>query len=423
MKDIFLHKRSPFIFCCIAGIVLLLTRCINNENEEAINDSKEVKDSVRLITYKDFAGTASCTKCHKEITNDYVHTAHYLTSQQADKKSIQGSFAKGKNSFVYDDERTVKLEKRKDSFYQVYYYKGEEKLQRTFDVVIGSGTNGETYLSWVDGKLIELPVSYFTQIHQWANSPGYPLYPTVFNRPATARCLECHATFATLLTNENMQQPENFDSTQMILTVSCEKCHGPAAKHVAYQLQHPNDTTAKYIVNPAKLSRTLSIDVCALCHSGGLQKTQPSFQFTAGDSLSKYFDIAASQKNKMMDVHGNQLGLLSASKCFRNSQTMTCIMCHDTHKNERNTFTTFSQKCMTCHTTQHKTIEGISNTTLMNNCIDCHMPLQESMSVSFLVQGKNAPVNAVMRTHYITVYQDETKKYIQHLSAEQKKKP
>ena len=123
-----------------------------------------------------------------------------------------------------------------------------------------------------------------------------------------------------------------------------------------------------------------------------------------------------------MDVHGNQYGVLSASKCFQLSKTMTCITCHDPHKNETGNTALFSQRCMSCHTNQHKTIEGLSDDVLKNNCIDCHMPLQESTSISFLLQNKTQPVNAVMRTHYITVYNDETKKFIERNTASKKKK-
>ncbi len=50
------------------------------------------------------------------------------------------------------------------------------------------------------------------------------------------------------------------------------------------------------------------------------------------------------------------------------------------------------------------------------------MPLQESTSISFLLQNKAQPVNAKMRTHYITVYNDETKKFIEQNSSSKKKK-
>jgi len=209
----------------------------------------------------------------------------------------------------------------------------------------------------------------------------------------------------------------------MMLTVGCEKCHGPAAKHVAYEQANPNDTIGMFITNPNHLAKQLQLDVCALCHNGKLQEKQPPFQFVAGESLNDFYDATDVARNAgLMDVHGNQLGVLSASKCFRISKTMTCTTCHDPHKNETGNTLLFSQRCISCHSNQHKKIANLSNDVVKNNCIDCHMPLQESTSISFLLKKNMQPVNAVMRTHYISIYNDETKKFIARNASSQKKK-
>src|SRR5690348_5160830 len=213
------HKRTSITYTLIVIVLFLFVRCINNENKKQTSAQTTVqKEIIDTITYEKFAGSKVCGNCHKEITNDYFHSAHFYTSQPASLKTIKGSLKPGENSFAYDENRMVKLEKRDSGLYEVYYFKGDEHVTRRFDIVVGSGIKGQTYLSWVGNQLIELPVSYFTQVHHWANSPGYPLYPTLFNRPATTRCLECHSTFATTLTPP-MQEPEKFDSTKMILNV------------------------------------------------------------------------------------------------------------------------------------------------------------------------------------------------------------
>ena len=82
-------------------------------------------------------------------------------------------------------------------------------------------------------------------------------------------------------------------------------------------------------------------------------KTVPSFSFEVGDTLANYFikDTAA-KDTANIDVHGNQFGLLAASKCFKMSG-MTCTTCHNTHLNQRGMEEMFSQKCMSCHNEQH----------------------------------------------------------------------
>src|SRR5699024_8961006 len=146
------------------------------------------------------------------------------------------------------------------------------------------------------------------------------------------------------------KEPEEFDKNRMILGVECEKCHGPAVEHVQFHTQNPKAAEGKFIVNPAKLSRQLNLDMCALCHGGRLQKTQPSFSFTACGNLSDHFSVDTSAPDpNNIDVHGNQYGLLRASKCFKESLTLTCNSCHNTHENERRNTELFSQRCMNCH--------------------------------------------------------------------------
>jgi len=420
MKKLNKYKHTLFIYSLILLCIFLLVKCINNENGKKESTIK-TQAITKKIFYEQFAGIETCAHCHKNISNDFMHTAHYLTSAIATEKTVKGNFTLGKNSFVYSRDRVVRLEKRGGSLYQVYYYKGVKRVIRRFDIAVGSGTKGQTYLSWVNNQLIELPVSYFTMVHQWANSPGYPLYPTLFNRPSTSRCLECHTTFAGLSTSP-FQEPEKFDSTKMIYHITCEKCHGPGVKHVAYQTQNPNDTIGKFIVNPSRLSKALNLDLCNLCHSGRLQKTKPSFEFIAGDTLANYFKTdSLTQSVSNIDVHGNQYGLLAASKCFKISKAMTCLTCHDVHKNERGKMKIFSERCMTCHTEKHKAINGLSNDQLISNCIDCHMPVQSSMSIAFLLEGKTMPTHAMMRTHFITVYPGETKKFLTNSKSTNKK--
>jgi hypothetical protein len=115
-----------------------------------------------------------------------------------------------------------------------------------------------------------------------------------------------------------------------------------------------------------------------------------------------------------IDVHGNQLGLLRSSKCFQMSQTMTCTTCHKPHENERGKIALFSQRCSTCHNAEH----GISckmsaslGAVINQNCIDCHMPLKASKSITELLPGDSKPTAALIRSHLIGIYPDETLKY------------
>jgi hypothetical protein len=400
MNFICQYGRSAVVISITGLLVLVFTQCVNNPEREATAEHKAEP--------LQFAGSASCAGCHKKIYDSHLHTPHYLTTRPALQEYIKGSFEKGSNRFAYDSDRVVYMEKRDSGFYQVAYFRGNERITGRMDIVVGSGSKGQTYITRYHDQLYQLPVSYFTAANKWANSPLYPINPILFNRPITSRCLECHSTFARVTSTPDIE-PESFDN-KMIYGVDCEKCHGPAARHVAFQTQNPKDTTGKYILNPADFTKQQKLDLCGLCHGGRLQKTKPSFQFISGDKLSDYFVIdTASPDPDHIDVHGNQYGLLRSSKCFQRSNIMTCTTCHNPHENERGNIALFSSRCMTCHNKEHNSfckIRDSGNPSIVENCVDCHMPLKASKSITELLPGDTKPTAALIRTHLIKVYLD-----------------
>ena len=98
--------------------------------------------------------------------------------------------------------------------------------------------------------------------------------------------------------------------------------------------------------------------------------------------------------------------------------TLTCNTCHNTHENERGKINVFSQRCMTCHNQEHGTfckIDSLPVATIKKNCIDCHMPLKSSRNIAVMLPGASTVTAALIRSHYISVYPDETKKVLEYM--------
>ncbi|HEV8286824.1 MAG TPA: multiheme c-type cytochrome [Chitinophagaceae bacterium] len=401
------NKRCVVIIAAIIAGILVFNRCSSF-------DKKNKKGSPK---FSDFSRSEACFRCHDEIYKKHLNTAHFKSSAPAGKGLIKGSFDPGQNEFYYNEFSKVVMEERGDSLYQVHYLLEKEKAKSKFDIVIGSGKKGQSYLSWKRQSLIQMPITYFTPTNSWSISPGFSTATVAFNRVVTSRCLECHSTFVQKTSSEE-KHPEEFDQSKIIYGISCEKCHGPGKEHVKFHSENPSITQAKYIINPAKLLRQINLDLCALCHGGRLEKIRPSFSFIAGDSLGEFFNIhktAVSGDN--IDVHGNQLGSLSFSKCFTNSN-MTCESCHNVHENETGKLETFSARCMNCHSVGHSKTCGLTKELgeiINQNCLDCHMPLQPSQSIVVFLQGEMMPTHAKLRNHYIKIYKDESDKIIKFL--------
>jgi Cytochrome c554 and c-prime len=404
-------KKSHFVLLGILSIIfagnVMSTSFDHNRQRPAIPDQDITK----------YAGSAVCANCHKDIYDSAIKTAHYLDSRPAAKKFIKGSFKYGSNKFVYSQWMEVKMVQKRDSFFQRAFINGIEYQTEPFNIVIGSGRKGQTYLYWNDNKLFELPVSYYTNLNSWCNSPGFPDNFIKFDRQIPAQCLECHGTYAKAAIDETGET--FYDRKQILYGITCERCHGPAAAHVAYQQQHPEDKTAKYIVIIKTLARQQRLDGCALCHSGFRIPKQPAFNFTIGDTLDNYSQVRYNtDSTSTLDVHGNQYGLLTASKCFKMSHQMDCASCHNVHVNEANSPKIFSQRCITCHAqTTHTsfTLPTDKRVVLADNCIDCHMPMLPSHKIVLNVANSENAVPDLVRTHKVAIYLQKTKEYLEKI--------
>jgi hypothetical protein len=344
-------------------------------------------------------GSSACRACHEKIVDSFVRTAHFKTSTQADSQSIKGSFAAGRAVLrTARPDVWFKMENAGGVFYQTGFDESQRRSRtERFDLVIGSGRVGQSYVYWKDGYIFELPVSYLTGVDGWINSPGYHDGTVDFGRVITARCLECHSTYFTPVADRSTLRYAG----DYMLGISCAKCHGGGREHVAYQSSRPAATAGKFILNPARFSRDRKLDNCALCHSGGRQPTAPSFTYRPGEKLDEYLAPAANQTDSMPDVHGNQVGLLRRSKCFRSSKDMSCSTCHDVHRPQRD-LTELAQKCLGCHQAgKHPRAQEIG-ARMITDCIDCHMPNQASRLIRINTPSK--PFSPSLRSHLIGIY-------------------
>ena len=362
---------------------------------------------------KYFAGSQTCAQCHLNIYKTHIETAHYNSSAIANQDNIKGSFESGKNQFNLNDHIKFSMEKKNDGFYQKTLYDSDSIINLSrIDIVIGSGTKGQTYLNWQRNELFQLQVSYWKTTDSWINSPGYTNGILAFNRPIEERCLECHTTFAE--STPYYYKHNIYNKSNIMYRIDCERCHGPAAEHVNFHKKNPEVLEPKAILSYNDLNRQQKLDVCALCHSGlRTQTLNKPFTFMVGDTLNKY-SVPDYDKNSLkdLDVHANQYGLLSASKCFIKSETMDCSTCHDVHKKQRNETSFFIQKCISCHSDNHEVkcaVDPTISSANGNNCIQCHMPKNKSNSI--MVQEANSSETSIpsfqVITHFIGIYEKQ----------------
>ena len=350
-----------------------------------------------------YIGDDKCFTCHASYRN-YLATAHHLTSQPATATSITGSFAPDKNILkTHQPELHYRLESRSNGFFQTGVLgtpPDTASISERFDLVIGSGRKGQTYLYWGNNdQLFQLPVSYWTEVASWVNSPGYGDRTLDFSRPVVPRCLECHATSFQPVANSDVVN--RYNKSNYVLGVSCEKCHGPGERHAQINTPGSPKPINQQIVNPAKLTRERQLALCSLCHGGiGIQKA-PAFSFTAGQLLDDFLRVEIPKPDEPLDVHGSQVALLERSRCFKESQ-MNCSTCHDVHLSQREVGQ-FSEKCLACHKVESCGLHRHQGQSIAGKCVNCHMP-NETSNVIFSTHD-GVRLRPKVRNHWIKVYQ------------------
>lgn len=376
------------------------------------NSSEEYLD----IRGEEYAGSQSCIQCHQNISELTAHNSHTKASMPGLKENILGLISDEQFAYTYNPQLHLKVQEHNDSVYQVVYKNGKPTEKYRFDVLMGA-KHAQTSMFWHQNKLYELPISYYQSIHNWATSPGYDAHYPLFERMVKKDCFSCHSSNIKSPQPKGVKAGQEYGSTELsgqldknsiVYGIDCERCHGPAKKHVNHHLKFPKDLKAQFITTKTKLNNQQKLDQCAICHSGNNSPQLKSrFDFRPGDTLSQFFlSNPAVSKDAPIDVHGNQLELLKQSKCFTKDNGLNCITCHNPHTNAEKNTSYYSQICMSCHQQSSKNFCKVQpfQPSFKNNCVDCHMPTKSSAVISFIPSGSKKKKYYSLRTHKIGVY-------------------
>jgi hypothetical protein len=366
-----------------------------------------------------YVGDIACKACHLREFENYLTTRHHLDSALPSPETIHGHFDQGRETMAsLDPDVSFRMTTKGRAFYETSYEgaRGHQKAHtEKIDIVIGSGKKGQSYLYWRGDALFELPVSYWTISDRWVNSPGYVDGTADFDRAITPRCMECHASFIQEI-GGGSKSGFHYATVSLATGISCERCHGAGAEHVRSHSAIAGATTtstgstgeasvaataaATGKLPPNGFERDRQVEICAQCHGGIGKNLTPAFSFKPGEALAPHISLELNPLARV-DVHGNQVALLEKSRCFQSAASMTCSTCHNLHEPEHEA-ASYSGKCLTCHQTSACPTFSKMPTPAVTNCVDCHMPLQESNSLRVDLDNQQVPIK--VRNHWIRVY-------------------
>jgi photosynthetic reaction center cytochrome c subunit len=310
----------------------------------------------------DASESSRCVVCHLAEVEGYANSAMAHSLRRAGQEPDGTVNANGSEITMHSSPA---------GYFQRWQNAGDETYYR-IDYVIGSGNHASGYLLNLGGHLFQSPVAYYKNRHSYDLAPGYEHQPDPdFTRPIREECVLCHSGTALHVAGTlNEYRSPIFPPKEESIT--CERCHGPAEKHVM-------DPRAGTIVNPVKLERAARDSVCEQCHLFGVARVpNPGKQisdFISGqrteDVFTTYHNANPAGDFKVIS-HVEQLAL---SACARNSAgRMWCGTCHNPHNEPAQPVQFYRSVCLSCHASDLPASHPAKD----SDCVGCHMPHRDA---------------------------------------------
>lgn len=229
---------------------------------------------------------------------------------------------------------------------------GSQTLSMPIGWAFGLGTAGQTYVLEKDGVFYESFVSYYkapdaldiTMGDQ--NSHPHTLLEAVGRAMGDREklsCFNCHSTGSVA--------GGQLSLTTLVAGLACERCHGETANHIE-GVRTGDD--AKYKMKKlGAMSTEETSNFCGQCHR-------------------TWDQIAANGPHGVLNVRFQPYRLTN-SRCYDvEDKRISCVGCHDPHKEIDRVSTDYDAKCQACHGGGKPGAKACPVARV--NCSSCHMP-------------------------------------------------
>jgi predicted CXXCH cytochrome family protein len=348
-----------------------------------------------------WVANATCVGCHADQAGPWSASNHARAMAPAGPDTVRADFAGTR--FSHAGVATT-FSRRGDRF--VVRTDGPDGRIADFDVAWTFGVEPlQQYLvPMPGGRLQPLQVAWDAPRGRWFHllpdekaPAGDVLHWTGRYQTANTMCIACHVTG---FEKRYDAAADTFASTWAEPNVSCQSCHGPGERHVAWARAKASGTTppavagerAGLVVDFRAAGARGVVDTCAACHSRRSELV--ASPVPGRPRLDQY--LPALPRPPLYHVDGQQDDEVFVDGSFRQSRMyqagVACTDCHDPHSGR--TRAQGNAVCTTCHAAQpnprfpaaagaydapahHRHPPGSAGA----QCVACHMPPKTYMRI------------------------------------------
>jgi tetratricopeptide (TPR) repeat protein len=281
-----------------------------------------------------YIGAARCAECHRAEYQTQVasrHAASFALARDLDQLPLPDqpipdpANPRVTHQFTRDHD-SLRVETR--AIDQVF--------RAVVDYAFGAADRFRTFTGLDDqGHSVMIRMSHYESPRGsgWDLATGLPPQPAeakeylgkpMLDRDGIRRCLFCHTTNFRAVRDQT--GPEAVDHA-----IGCEKCHGPGGHHVAAVEARFADPA---IASRGEATAAAINEQCGRCHS--MHHTEKISAPRTDPVWSRFQSLS-----------------LTWSRCYTESQgQLSCVTCHDPHKNVETSTALNEAKCLSCHTAE-----------------------------------------------------------------------
>lgn len=326
-----------------------------------------------------YVGAATCASCHPAMHAKWKGGRHSKMLQPASTDSVRGDFTAG--TLTLRGERYTLRRDDQAWFIGEAYLTGQPK-ERRVHFTLGNRRIQHYLTRLDDGRIVVLPPSWDVQRREWFHNLEIVDLEESGGTKVQVWNAHCHGCHVSGQEKNFSPATRSYDTRWTDFGTSCERCHGPGARH-----SEPG-AGARFIVRASALGAERETAVCAQCHS---LRDVVAPGFAAGADYHDHFmpileyaqkvgaDPAYWPDGRPRRFSNDALGLWQ-SDCFVKGGA-TCITCHDPHAPDVDTHPQLAASnhslCVGCHPAEGRDLAAHTRHapgSAGSSCVECHMP-------------------------------------------------